>query len=274
MDESLPPPPPDDSVGSLGSEEPLPPPPAGDDTELPNLEVPPSCLFSNGIPPPPPLENGQAPPPLENGHASLLPPPTCCLSFDHPDEIKEMDKMISQYDEMLTPPILPPPPTIPAPAPPPDALIPPPLPTACVISSSKLELGLNDNMAGPAAIDALSPSIEDKLQKMLGDTGKENGEIEKIKPTNGLTNGDVSLSPVEECGDIEENEEDIVYDMYEFAEKYFNDHTRDSSGTLMKSFRKRTKTTDVSKVHVDLQEFLTGIEKFLFIRSVLISIAF
>ena len=43
-----------------------------------------------------------------------------------------------------------------------------------------------------------------------------------------------------------EEDGDIVYDMLEYAEKYYNDHARDSGGgTLMKSIRKKRTSAEV-----------------------------
>ena len=48
------------------------------------------------------------------------------------------------------------------------------------------------------------------------------------------------LSPASDGGEFGE-----VYDMLEYAEKYFNDHPKDTSGTLMKSLKKKRDSTQV-----------------------------
>ena len=271
--DNLPPPP--ELTGStenlLIQEEPLPPPPS-DDTELPTrangaAPPPPLPLDQNGfIPPPPPFppDDGNVPPPPlvdPNLAGRPLPPPPppvrrnsqlsnspkrqgSMTSLEY-QEIQNAINEIDNIDENYTrqPPVLPPPPTIPAPPLPPDVEMNQHTKQKLAMKQS-LTIAVPDNQnqnklqakGQQTNVEALSPKMEKKLNTLL--SGPEDND-ENLVP-----NGQTPLTPPTPMSPISDGGGDFgeVYDMLDYAEKYFNDHPKEISGTLMKSLKKKSAT--------------------------------
>ena len=262
LDEALPPPPSESVSG-------IPPPPAP-----PPLPPRPTDGSVPPAPPAPPLPrrptDGSVPPapsapPLPRGGAIPVTPPVVPSVEGRPlpaipNEIRnqkassitsleyqEIQNAINEIDNIdidtPQPPILPPPPTIPA----------PPLPPGvdqnqqakqklAMKQSLTIEVPDNENLnklqvKGPSNVESLSPKMEKKLNTLLSGPENENGAV--LIPNGKPPMSPVTpLSPGSDGGDFGE-----VYDMLEYAEKYFNDHPKDTSGTLMKSFKKKRDST-------------------------------
>ena len=98
---------------------------------------------------------------------------------------------------------------------------------------------------GQRNVEALSPKMEEKLNTLLsGPDNIDQNEAGTFLIPNGRPpmSPMTPLSPLSDGGDFGE-----VYDMLEYAEKYFNDHPKDTSGTLMKSLKKKRDSTQVCK---------------------------
>ena len=163
-------------------------------------------------------------------------------------EFQEIQNAINEIENIdidtPKPPVLPPPPTIPAPPLPPGVAQTPQAKQKLAMKQSlTIEVPDNQNLnklqlKGPSNVEALSPKMERKLNTLLSgpdDTGAiviPNGRPSMSPAT--------PLSPASDGGEFGE-----VYDMLEYAEKYFNDHPKDTSGTLMKSLKKKRDSTQV-----------------------------
>ncbi|XP_052766932.1 myosin-I heavy chain-like isoform X3 [Mya arenaria] len=264
--DNLPPPPEiSASTENLSIEEPLPPPP-GDDSEPPTLPPkaggvpapppPPLPFDQNGfIPPPPPF-----PPPLrpEEGRPTPPPPPvrrdshlsnrnsllsrargSSLTSLEYQEiqnAINEIDNI--EYEYSSQPPILPPIPTIPAPPLPPGVEMSQQAKEKLALKQS-LSIEVPDNMnqnklqvQGPGNVEALSPKMAVKLNTLL--SGPEDADTL-------IPNGTTTLTPPTPMSPVSDGGGDFgeVYDLLDYAEKYFNDHPKDISGTLMKSLKNK-----------------------------------
>lgn len=95
---------------------------------------------------------------------------------------------------------------------------------------------------GQRNVEMLSPKMEEKLNTLLSGPDHDENETGTFLIPNGRPpmSPMTPLSPGSDGGDFGE-----VYDMLEYAEKYFNDHPKDTSGTLMKSFKKKRDSTQV-----------------------------
>lgn len=246
--------------------EPLPPPPSGEEETVPPqfIPPPPPPLPPTGVPGAPPL------PPLraaENPNTGRpLPPPPPVRRDSHLSnrlsqrgssltslEYQEIQNAINEIDNIEfeyspQPPVLPPPPTIPAPPLPPDVEMSQHAKEKLAKKQS-LTISVPDNVnqnklqvQGPSNVEALSPKMEEKLHDLLEGPDKTSTQ-ESLIP-----NGGTPLTPPTPMSPVSDSGGDFgeVYNMLEYAEKYFNDHPKDISGTLMKSLKKRH-SQDVSQ---------------------------
>ncbi|KAL8585216.1 hypothetical protein ACOMHN_013231 [Nucella lapillus] len=255
--------------------EPPPPPP------------PPMLPWGEGLPPPPPL-SGEAPPPPpppppfpgEGGEDVLPPPPP------------GGENVLEQLPEGILPPPPPPGPCLTIPPPPPmlpamqdsevenpyaelsevvrraslaEALaaqqqqnraVPPPLPPSPspsqgsrgsmalrleqVHMNAHIQTGSSSAMVASTTADMgqLSPGTQERLFSMMQ------------QPSPDLASPQ-SLMSSAEAGDLDL---DGVFDLLDYADKFFNDHERDSSGTLMKSLKKRKQS--ISSEFLSREEML------------------
>ncbi|XP_045181128.2 myosin-I heavy chain-like isoform X2 [Mercenaria mercenaria] len=259
----------------------LPPPPSGEEA---TVTVPPEFI----PPPPPPLPPTGVPalPPVpaiaDPNRGRPLPPRPPERRDSHLSkrgsqrgssltslEYQEIQNAINEiesieFDYAPKPPVLPPPPTIPA----------PPLPPGVEMSQhakeklakkQSLTIEVPDNVnqnklqvQGPSNVEALSPKMEEKLHNLL--EGPEQTSTEESLIPNGRTpmTPPTPMSPVSDGG----GEFGEVYDMLDYAEKYFNDHPKDISGTLMRSLKKR---------HSQDRDFLSKEQMLTFCKSGLIA---
>ncbi|ESO93643.1 hypothetical protein LOTGIDRAFT_119149, partial [Lottia gigantea] len=163
-----------------------------------------------GVPPAPPAPGGPVPPPppLPGGG-----PPEGIKLTPSPtqyESIEKFSKTVPTSGPLSRRPefIIPPPPSFP----------PPPVP---------------DENARPVSfmqVNELSPETQDKLSNMM-----QNPNMQNLMSPQSMGDSVCSLP-----------EPEAVYDMLEYAEKYFNNHVRDYGGTIMKSLKKRRQSaTDV-----------------------------
>ena len=260
------PPPPELTASSenLSIKEPLPPPPEPNETAVP--PPPPPPLIEGGTAPsPPPLPpvpvEGFAPtppppPPLiedRNVTKSLPPPPVGRPLPATPSrdsltslEYQEIQNAISEIENIDVcygqPPVLPPPPTIPAP--------PLPLEVEAELDNkakkkdelkNRLTIEVGDqnklHFQGSTNVEVLSPKMEEKLTTLLSATDEVGGSS--------VPSGENVLTPTSPVSPTSDSGADFaeVYDILEYAEKYFNDHPKDMS---MKSLKKKRNSTEVT----------------------------
>lgn len=217
-----------------------PPPPPSEGPLLPPPPPPPLPLQPiEGLPPPPP------PPPDQSSVKEALPPPPPPLAFPPPPppppppdttdtevenpyaELSEVRKAsltggVPQHTVHVVPPPLPPSPS----------------PSQNSRGSRRsLALRLEQDHPGagagvgasglvpvPADMGQLSPSMQERLDSMMHEN------VNTAVPPQ-------YVSPAAETPELPEM--DGVFDILEFAEKFFNDHERDPGGTMMRSIRRR-----------------------------------
>jgi hypothetical protein len=77
----------------------------------------------------------------------------------------------------------------------------------------------------------LSPTTHERLQTMLEQPSPDLKSPQSMTSSGGPEMMEIST------------ELDGVYDMMDYADRYFNDHEKDVGGTLMKSFKKRKQSS-------------------------------
>lgn len=92
-----------------------------------------------------------------------------------------------------------------------------------ISASPEPGLPYNDREVGQ-----LSPSTKQRLSSLMS------------FPTKDIVSPHSEPSPSKEVG-AGLPEADAMYDIIEYAEKFFNDHERELGGTIMKSLKKRSK---------------------------------
>ncbi|XP_041351468.1 unconventional myosin-VIIb-like isoform X2 [Gigantopelta aegis] len=248
--DGLPPPPP--GLAELG-----PPPSIPAPGSPPGISPPPiSNLVTNDddtLPLPPPPQNfedltsisGELPPP-----PPPPPPPTVSITqqngwHDHePPGITDLENI---YEQPCLFPGVPPIEVTeypkrrsgPAPPPPPrrgSALTAPPSPPTSLGRSSSMNLPISASGSAifppnQRPLSALSPETQEKLSSLLEQPPEEGGVQ---SPEGGVVTQNVERNDRE--GSLET---DTVWNIIEYAEKYFNNHAKDYGGTLMKSLKKK-----------------------------------
>lgn len=268
--DNLPPPPEiTRSTENLADEDlsPLPPPPSGEEN---------SAAESSSAPPPLPPKESQVPQPLSpvlnpNTGRPLPPPPpvrrnsqlsnrqsqrgSSLTSLEYQEIQNAINEIESiEFEYAPRPPVLPPPPTIPAPPLPPDVEMSQHAKDKLAKKKSltiDVPDSINQNklqVQGPSNVEALSPKMEEKLHTLLVGPDQQTSTDESLIP-----NGRTSMTPPTPMSPMSDGGGDFgeTYDMLDYAEKYFNDHPKDISGTIMKSLKKRN-PQDVSFYYFDL----------------------
>ncbi|XP_055956825.1 myosin-I heavy chain isoform X1 [Patella vulgata] len=221
INSSVPPPPPPPGVPGVPPPPPLPALPEGVPQPPPPPPVPPSTLplkvtiAEEDLPLPPPPENPEISAVELNGY--LPPPPLNGTDIDEngfctpsPTQYESIDRLTgsipSSGGSLSRRPefIIPPPPSFP----------PPPVPDANARPVSYIQ------------VNELSPETQDKLSNMM------QHPVDNIMSPQSMADSVCSLP-----------EPEAVYDMLEYAEKYYNNHVRDYGGTLMKSLKKRRQSS-------------------------------
>ena len=235
---TTPPPPPPRISSAINGELP-PPPPSEPGTDL-------SAVLPAGDPLPPP-----PPQPSANGDVS---PTTAIASTENPyAELREVHNAIhaSLVSEGFS---LPPRPT-PPPAPPrpfPLSSVPctPRSSMALRVSSASFDDGSGPPVGGELA-GQLSPITRERLSSMLSNSsGSHQNNSNHVAGFQYQASPDTELtpSPTREPDLGAVPEPDALYDILEYAERFFNDHERDFGGgtILMKSLKKRGKQHSIT----------------------------
>ncbi|BFZ12100.1 hypothetical protein BsWGS_15138 [Bradybaena similaris] len=218
-----------------------PPPPALKDKGTAPTPPPRTSSATNGaLPPPPP------PPPFVSEESSLndlsfLPHGDPLLSSPSESENpyaepKEVHKAIheSLVNGGFQPPAKTPPAVPPIPRP-----FPPTVPNT-PRSSMALRISASHDIGHPSRgreLGQLSPTTRERLFSLMS-----RPQVDGVSPQ-------AEVSPAQEKGDVPP-EPDAVFDILEYAEKFFNEHERDFGGTIIKTLKKRTK-------QASLNEYLT-----------------
>ncbi|KAK6183200.1 hypothetical protein SNE40_010727 [Patella caerulea] len=213
-----PPPPPPPALPDGVPQPPPPPPPPVPPSSLP-LKI---TIVEEDLPLPPPPENPEISAVELNGY--LPPPPLNGTDIDEngfctpsPTQYESIDRLTgsipSSGGSLSRRPefIIPPPPSFP----------PPPVPDANARPVSYIQ------------VNELSPETQDKLSNMM------QHPVDNIMSPQSMADSVCSLP-----------EPEAVYDMLEYAEKYYNNHVRDYGGTLMKSLKKRRQSSTVSLIFI------------------------
>ncbi|XP_059160288.1 unconventional myosin heavy chain 6-like isoform X2 [Physella acuta] len=246
--EDIPPPPPpapplpgEDSCVQVAT--PLTPPPGVSQATAfisSYISPPPPALRDKGTTPPLPpprissATTGDLPPPPSSTHLDLsslptgdpLPPPPC--EGENPyAELKEVHKTI--HDSLINRGFQAPAPTPPA-VPPIPRSFPPSVPST-PRSSMALRMSAAPEVGPPRELGQLSPTTRQRLSFLMSHPSSE------------------ILSPQSPGRELAEGipEPDALFDMLEYAEKYFNDHEREFGGTIIKSIKKRTKQSSFNE---------------------------
>ncbi|CAG5127788.1 unnamed protein product, partial [Candidula unifasciata] len=268
--EDLPPPPPpppsESSVEDLPTTLFSPPPGVSQATAFisPYLTPPPPDRYKTSAPPPPPRvstaiagELLPPPPPLLTtsqidfsylSSGDPLPPPPSETENPYA-ELKEVHKTI--HDSLVNGGFQSPAPTPPA-VPPIPRPFPPSVPNT-PRSSMALRISASPEPGLPwqdREIGQLSPKTKQRLSSLMS------------FPTKDIVSPQSEPSPSKELSEGLP-EPDALYDILEYAEKFFNDHEREVGGTIMKSLKKRSKQGSFT-------EYLTKDEMLKYCKSGLI----
>ncbi|XP_035824689.1 myosin-I heavy chain [Aplysia californica] len=208
------------------------PPPMRDKGTTPPPPPPRISSATNGdlLPPPPPcMTNSQADlSSLPNGDSLPPPPEETVVEGENPyAELKEVHKAIHESlvnggfeSPAPTPPAVPP---IRRPGPP------------SVPNTPRSSMALNFSISAQhydSEVAQLSPVTHEKLSSLMNRASREMNSHSEPSPAR----------------DLEESipEPDALYDILEYAEKYFNDHERDAGSTIIKSLKKKNKQPSLS----------------------------
>ncbi|XP_070180656.1 myosin-I heavy chain-like [Littorina saxatilis] len=253
-----PPPPPLPPGIAGGVVPPAPPPPGG----VP-LPPPPQAFFPEEGPPPPPPpppgEEGLLPPPpddfnnVPNGDLPPPPPPGPSLTIPPPPpyppagvdtevenpyaELSEVRRRSSLAKSNVVPPPLPPSPSPSQNSRGSRASMALKLEQA----QAQMQAQTNSNVAALADMGQLSPNTTERLVTLMQ------------HPSPDLISPQTASSPGGDVGDLG-NDLDGVYDIMDYADRFFNDHERDSGGTIMKSLKKRKQS--LSTDYISREEML------------------
>ena len=238
-----PPPPPTGIAGGVAPPPPPPPPPPAPGVLFPSEGPPPPPPGGEDALPPPPqsgsrddlsnLPNGDFPPPPPPGPSLTIPPPPPFPPGVHDTEVEnpyaELSEVVrrvslasgQQQDKAVVPPPLPP-----SPSPSHNSRG---SRTSMALRLEQAQAQAQAHTGSPVTADMgqLSPGTHERLVTMLQQPSPDLISPQSMSSSAG---GDMGELP---------NDLDGVYDIMDYADRFFNDHERDTGGTLMKSLKKR-----------------------------------